>query len=141
MTTIAYHHKSKTIAWDGRSTTGDGVIMTDSAKKVHKKEGFTFWISGSVADRDLLIDCYLGSGYKRHIEGNGFAFDGIRLFVFGCLSGGLWVEEVEHDHSIGSGSNFALSAMRLGLGAKEAVEHAKTLDCYTGGEVHVMELE
>ena len=53
----------------------------------------------------------------------------------------LWRQPLRYDKALGSGGDFALSAMRLGLGAKEAVEHAKTLDCYTGGEVHVMELE
>lgn len=141
MTTIAYNHKDKTIAWDGRSTTGDGVIITDSSSKHCEVGGVKFWISGSVADKKTLIDCYLGSGHKAFIEGNGFALDDGELFVFGCLRGGLWVEPVESNHALGSGSQFALSAMKLGKTAKQAVEHAATLDCYTGGEIKEMRVE
>lgn len=40
--------------------------------------------------------------------------------------------------SIGSGSPFAMTAMHLGKSAKQAVEIARDLDLYTGGEIKEM---
>lgn len=52
---------------------------------------------------------------------------------FKLVEGEFWKERMDCDHASGSGCKFALSAMKLGLSAKDAVSHAKKLDCYTGG--------
>lgn len=141
MTTIAYHHKSKTIAWDSRATSGN-VIASDSDQKMVEVNGVKFWLCGSVADERLLIGMRFGEKSEVIPEANAFALDGYELFLVGVNDEALlWKQPLRYDKALGSGGDFALSAMRLGLNAKEAVEHAKTLDCYTGGEVHVMELE
>ena len=141
MTTIAYHHKSKTIAWDSRATSG-GVIVTDENQKMTEVNGVKFWLCGPIADEQLIIDMYFGKKSKLIPEGNALAFDGENVYMVGVNEDAImWKQRMNHSTALGSGRNFALSAMRLGLGAKEAVEHAKMLDCYTGGEVHVMELE
>lgn len=141
MTTIAYHHNTKTIAWDSRATSGN-VITSDTDKKMIEVNGVKFWLCGSVADERLLIDMYFGEKSEVIPETNAFAWDGDELFLVGVNDEALlWKQPLRYDKVLGSGGDFALSAMRLGLSAKEAVEHAKTLDCYTGGEVQVMELE
>ena len=141
MTTIAYKHDTKTIAWDSRATSGN-VIASDADQKMTEVNGVKFWLSGAVADERLLIDMYFGEKSEVIPEANALAWDGDELFLVGVNDEALlWKQPLRHDKVLGSGGNFAISAMRLGLGAKEAVEHAKTLDCYTGGEVHVMELE
>ena len=141
MTTIAYKHDTKTIAWDSRVTSGN-VIASDTDQKMVEVNDVKFWLCGYVADERLLIDMYFGKKSKVIPEANAFAWDGVDLFVIGVNDEALlWKQPLRHDKALGSGGDFALSAMRLGLSAKEAVEHAKTLDCYTGGEVHVMELE
>lgn len=141
MTTIAYHHKSKTIAWDSRATSGN-VIASDNDQKMVEVNEVKFWLSGSVADERLLIDMYFGEKSEVIPEANAFVWDGDELFLIGVNDEALlWKQPLRYDKVLGSGGDFALSAMRLGLSAKESVEHAKTLDCYTGGEVHVMELE
>lgn len=141
MTTIAYHHATKTIAWDSRATSGN-VIASDTDQKMTEINGVKFWLSGSIADEGLLIDMYFGKSSEVIPETNAFAWDGDDLFLVGVNGDALlWKQPLRYDKALGSGGDFALSAMRLGLSAKEAVEHAKTLDCYTGGEVHVMELE
>lgn len=142
MTTIAYHHESKTIAWDSRSTS-NGVIITDSEQKKVETDVGVFIFTGINADRERYIDFYRGDNKQEFMpECNAYLIDGDGVFYTGITDKGeFWKERMTCDHAAGSGGKFALSAMRLGLGAKEAVEHAKTLDCYTGGEVHVMELE
>lgn len=141
MTTIAYNHDTKTIAWDSRATSGN-VIASDSDQKMIEVNGVKFWLAGSVADERLLIDMYFGEKSEVIPEANAFAWDGENLFLVGVNDEALlWRQPLRYDKALGSGGDFALSAMRLGLSAKEAVEHAKKLDCYTGGEVHVMELE
>lgn len=141
MTTIVYHHKSKTIAWDSRATSGN-VIASDEDQKMIEVNGVKFWLCGSVADERLLIDMYFGEKSEVVPEANALALDGNELFLVGVNDDALlWKQPLRYDKALGSGGDFALSAMRLGLSAKEAVEHAKTLDCYTGGEVHVMEID
>lgn len=49
--------------------------------------------------------------------------------------------EVEQPFSIGSGSDFAIAAMKSGSSAEEAVKIATELDVFSGGEVKVFELE
>lgn len=141
MTTIAYKHDTKTIAWDSRATSG-GLITSDESEKMTEVNGVKFWLAGSIADERLLIDMYFGEKSKIIPEANAIVFDEGEVFLIGVNDDALiWKQPLRSDRSIGSGGDFAMSAMRLGLSAKEAVEHAKTLDCYTGGEVHVMELE
>lgn len=140
MTTIAYHHESKTIAWDSRATSGN-VIASDSDQKMTEVNGVKFWLCGSVVDERLLINMYFGEKSEVIPEADAIAWDDGELFLVGVNDEALlWKMPLRYDKALGSGGDFALSAMRLGLGAKKAVEHAKTLDCYTGGEVHVMEL-
>jgi hypothetical protein len=142
MTTIAYHHKSKTIAWDSRKSGDNGVIKSDNSEKHIEVGGVHYWICGVVSDEKLMIQAYQDGKVDRVPECNAFVHDDGVTYRCGVDSEGfIWKEELDNDDSFGSGHPFALSAMRLGLNAKEAVEHAKTLDCYTGGEVNVMELE
>lgn len=142
MTTIAYKHDTKTIAWDSRST-NNGVIITDNERKMHKTDVGIFIFTGIKADQERYVDFYRGNNKQEFIpECNAYLIEDGELFYTGISKEGeFWKERMDCNHASGSGGNFALSAMRLGLGAKEAVEHAKTLDCYSGGEVHVMELE
>ena len=141
MTTIAFKHDTKTIAWDSRATSG-GLITSDESEKMTEVNGVKFWLCGSIADEQLLIDMYFGEKSEIIPEANAFAWDGDNLFLVGVNEEALiWKQPLRNDRAIGSGGDFALSAMRLGLSAEEAVEHAKTLDCYTGGEVRVMRLE
>lgn len=49
--------------------------------------------------------------------------------------------EVDQPFSIGSGSDFAIAAMKAGASSEEAVKVATELDVFSGGEVKVFELE
>ncbi|QYW02847.1 hypothetical protein [Vibrio phage BUCT006] len=142
MTTIAYCHRDKEIAWDSRQTGDGGIIKNDSAQKHYEIEGVGYWISGVVSDESLMIEAYQTGKVSRVPECNAFVFDGGRMYRCGVdAEGFLWKEELKNNDSFGSGHPFALSAMRLGMSAKDAVKHAKKLDCYTGGKVYSMKLK
>ena len=142
MTTIAYHHNSKTIAWDSR-TTNNGTIISDNTQKKKVTDVGIFIFTGVTADQERYIDFYRGNNKQEFIpECNAYLVESGDLFYTGITKEGeFWKERMDCDHASGSGCKFALSAMKLGLSAKDAVSHAKTLDCYTGGKVRVMRLE
>lgn len=142
MTTIAYSHKYKQIAYDSRCT-ADDVIMTDALEKKFVVGDAVYFMSGSTCDFDLFfaefkhgakpsvsIDCY-------GIYVNG---DVVSLRSIDSESGLFFESKRAFDFAIGSGGNFALAAMDLGKSAKESVEYAATRDIYTGGEVKVYQL-
>ncbi|EKO3434948.1 hypothetical protein NTH51_002229 [Vibrio fluvialis] len=136
MTTIAYHHESKTIAWDSRTTEG-GIIKTDSAIKVLERNGVKFWLTGSRSDYELLIDAYFGAELKVVPEASAIVLDGGEFYSCSVNEDAVfWRQNMESNEAIGSGRYWAMAAMDFGKTPKQAVEYAKTRDCYTGGEVH-----
>ncbi|MBY8106392.1 hypothetical protein KW456_04595 [Vibrio fluvialis] len=136
MTTIAYHHESKTIAWDSRRVQGNS-IKTDSANKHHVINGVTFWLAGSVPDYKKAIDIYFGEKFDGYLEVDGIVLDGGEMFTIGfCKQDGFWKCPLNHNDAIGSGCDWAIAAMDFGKTPKQAIEYAKTRDCCTGGEVH-----
>lgn len=139
MTIIAYHHETKTIAFDSRVTAGDGMITTDAFNKV-RLDGFGnhWFIAGSIHDHDLLIDIHSGSkainyeldAYALRVDKNG----NVTL----CANderGNPTIQPISYNYAIGSGYAFAFAAMDFGKSAVDAVEYAKTRDSGTGGEV------
>ena len=141
MTTIAYNHKDKQIAVDSRSSR-DNVIMSDHVDKSKLVNGVTFVLCGAACDYSILIDMYFGSESKLVPEANAFVIDDGKVYRIGCTADGVfWKQECEHNDALGSGWEYALAAMDFGRDAEEAVEYAKTRDCYTGGEVHVFNVE
>ena len=58
MTTIAYDHKNKTIAWDSRKTSSDNIIMNDDEGKHVERDGVHFWLAGTACDLESMIDAY-----------------------------------------------------------------------------------
>jgi ATP-dependent protease HslVU (ClpYQ) peptidase subunit len=140
MTTIAYNHKDKQIASEGRSTR-DGAIMTDSAKKWKVVDGVTFFLAGSACDYDLFINIYFGSKSEEVPECCALVVDGEKIYRSAVTLDGLfWKQEVEHNDAIGSGWNFALSAMDFGDDARKSVEYAITRDCSSGGKIHIYDI-
>lgn len=139
MTTICYNHRDKQIACDSRSTNGS-LIVTDSAMKMIEVNGVKFWLAGPLADKKKFTEMYFGAKLSEFYPDNiGFVLDG-QLYLCGVDNGELWKEPVDCNMAVGSGQSFALSAMHLGMSAKQAVEHTKVFDCWTGGEVHVFDI-
>lgn len=137
MTTIAY--KDGWIAADSCCTIGN---YTSNSKKLYiipdvGVVGFAgagnamfkiadWWMEGCQGDAPTVDD------------DKGESCIGIlvsRKGVF-CLFNGVHPMEIDDPwFAIGSGSDFAISAMSLGKNPKEAVEHAMQFDVGTGGRV------
>ena len=133
MTTIAYHHKSKTVAVDSRTTSGD-LIHSDTAIKFIKNDIGTWVFAGCDYDNKALsmlahkeksesLDCWAmliaeGKVYGVSVD------DGVCTHT-----------EYNENKTFGSGNHFALAAMDHGKSATEAVKYACTRDIYSGGRV------
>ena len=145
MTTIAYHHDSKTIAVDSRMTMR-GIVSSDNIEKIRYSEEFTFILCGSVCDFDEFMALNKGGKHKGELE---LDVSGIRVdnsvpcpdcfYVF-MHDNVMCEEKIACNLTLGSGSKFATAAMDFGKSAKEAVEYAITRDIYSGGEVNEIEL-
>ena len=147
MTTIVYDHKNKQIACDSRSTINGVIINNDSIK--YKKDGDKLWFfCGRKGDTDTFIS---------HYEPLGAANENMDVSAVFVITYGQWIDGVymavkdeyntyaecmvDHNYAQGSGEQWALSALDHGMTAKEAVEYAMTRDAYSGGKVHVYDIE
>ena len=134
MTTIAY--KDGIIAADGRATSGYE-ITEDNYEKMMCVDGVMFFLSGSICDFDNFIECYLmGAKPTKGNETAAFVFEDGKLYKAAiCSYHGFWKRKLnmKNNYAIGSGEQYALSAMDCGVSAKEAVEQAAKRDTMTGG--------
>ena len=129
--------------------TAGNVIVADNVTKLHRLNNvlyredvlYLIGIAGAMSDVYKILD-FLATGAA---PDSGFEHD-----VGAVIVGARFIYHLEPDttHLMrykrdtflveGSGGPFALSAMRLGLDAKAAVEHAKKMDIYSGGKVKVI---
>lgn len=137
MTTMAYHHESRTVAVDSRCTSG-GLINTDNAKKVHQVDATTFVLAGRLSDIGVFVKEY--PNVRSDISCSGFCIEGSDISAIVFSKGKLDKVELDFNEADGSGCDFALAAMDYGATAKEAVNYAKTRDAFTGGKVIVIKL-
>ena len=70
MTTIAYDHKNKTIAWDSRKTSSDNIIMNDDEGKHVERDGVHFWLAGTACDLESMIDAYFTGDAGKDLDCN-----------------------------------------------------------------------
>lgn len=139
MTTIAYHHNSKTLAIDSRRT-GDNHIVTDCDNKWEQLEdGSVMFLCGQVVSHEKLIEAYYGKVFPEDeiIHSNAYLVFGGNIYRTGVEEGKFWKELVYFDSAMGSGWEFALAAMDFGEDAEGAVKYAAKRDYHTGGKVHV----
>lgn len=140
MTTIAYDHANKLIATDGRISCG-GVICTENAEKRVLKNEVAFYFCGKVCDESLFIDGYFGEKLTTVPECRAIVVDD--GLVYTCAFNQECILErcpLPFSDAIGSGREFAISAMDFGKNAEEAVEYACTRDLYSGGKIIVYEI-
>lgn len=137
MTTIAY--KDGLVAYDTRACSGD-FIMEDNYEKRIVVEDHSFFIAGAISDNDNFIECYLSEAEPKEDNDNAALVvtpDG-ELWV-AAIDGryGFWKRKLnlKNPYTMGSGGQYALAAMDLGLTAVESVKYAMTRDCKTGGKV------
>lgn len=161
MTTIAWD--GRILAADGRSTSG-GVIVQSNSRKIHVltsrerditlklNESFSvvaIAVSGDATARFTLLDMLMKQKISASMtmpndraEFSSLIFcdqkDVINLYKRDRVPS-IEMFSVNDIFAIGSGRDFALSAMKMGYGAVDAVEHAAELDVYTGGEIQIIE--
>lgn len=144
MTTIIYDHKKKQIACDSRIPKESGSYNDGYTKMVWHKS-ILFILTGSTCDME-----YFRENYEKHkkaeladvdLDCSGFIVrDGLVYSVF--VYGGIFNEDICFCNDFaGSGGKYAISALDHGKTIKEAVEYTMTKDCFTGGEVHVYDIE
>lgn len=143
-----------TVAYDGRTLAADSMLSTPgwkspvSFQKVFANvgefqaigfcgcasaiEAFLMWIENPEEPglREALLESEL-LALAVHHDGNAYLFEGPTRHPL----------PIDHFHAIGSGSEFAISAMLCGKSAAEAIEVSKKLDFYTGGKVQFIELK
>lgn len=143
MTTIAFD--GEYLAADGMTSAGCVVVQLNK-KKIHKLEITPNWLE-DIGEKALYfagagalsaIQKMLESVYDHDDKGS--ELEG----VYCCIltdkrvwmnEGGGWFPWGGEPFAIGSGSDFALSALRLGLSAKEAVKHACQHTLGSGGKI------
>ncbi len=151
MTTIAWD--GKTLAADSQATAGNIVTSTTTLKiltpdvdeiwRVRGKKILAFSACGDACANDEFTEALQKGIFTDTKMRSGLAFSVIA--ITGLNSGfEIFKKEGEEDIAIyrldsprafGSGSEYALSAMLLGMPAKDAVKHAIEIDLYSGGEV------
>lgn len=143
MTTIAYNHKKKEIAVDGR-TTKDMVVINDNSEKFVITEDYVIFIAGSVSDIEYLLE--LVDKNQRDAEfiprATAFLVKESKVYtIYVDDRRMLCVEPVNENDAIGSGEPWAIAAMDFGKTTKAAVEYAASKDTCTGGKITVFNVK
>ena len=140
MTTIAYNHKDKQVAIDSRYTR-DGIIDSDKGNKVRKNKKGLWLFAGHQADFEDLMKLERNQKAEFRPDCSAILISNKTAFVVDTDDNNIcFISELDDNFSMGSGSQFALSAMDFGCSAKDAVSYAKKRDVYTGGKVRVFSL-
>jgi ATP-dependent protease HslVU (ClpYQ) peptidase subunit len=141
MTTIAFDKESVSV--DTRMS-ANGLIVSDNYNKIRYLENGEILIStGVVHDIDVLIKHYLnGAECYEDIEVAGLLIrNKIDVFKIYQYEGFIRTLKLENITTMGSGSDFALSAMDFGCSSKEAIKYAMTRDSHTGGKIKTIKLK
>lgn len=135
MTTIAIDTHG-TIAWDSQVTT-DGIKEIVARSKVSIEKGWIIGYAGDYSLRTDVIKWFLkGCPIKKTPEGSWGLIackKGVLTFV---NTSNARPHHVSPPFAVGSGDHIALTAMRLGKTAREAVEIAAEMDIFTGPPIH-----
>lgn len=144
MTTIALDYAKGLIACDSRMSKESG-LYNDCYIKMIEHKGVLFALTGSTCDMDYFIENYAKYG---KVEPSDLEIDCYGIMIKDGLSYNVWIHGGVFNEDLiicnecaGSGGRFALAALDFGKTAKEAVEYAATKDCFTGGKVHVYDIE
>jgi ATP-dependent protease HslVU (ClpYQ) peptidase subunit len=144
MTTIVYDHKNRQIAVDGRTTTGN-VINTETAKKWIESDGEFWFLCGNVSDKQKFIDHFKNPSPKKpEFEIDAAGMSVINNKVYYCVileDGSPCATEIDYSDSMGSGREFAISAIDHNRTALEAIKYAATRDNCTGATVFVFDVD
>lgn len=145
MTTIAY--KDGIIAWDSRMTASNLIVDDDYDKHIVIAD-IHFFCSGATEFVEDFCNAYAArSATVRDMDVGAIVFE---------PNGKLFKSAVEEKHgqfriwrapiplgrisALGSGHDFVLAFMDMGLTAEEAVQRVMKFDAATGGRVHTFQI-
>lgn len=142
MTTIVYDHKNKQIACDSRMTSGN-LIVTDEGVKHVKKENSIYFIAGRIGEGLTFATHFKEMEKANDNLDNDCIFVDNKCAYLGVIDNEkvFRSSDLYYNMSVGSGGDYAICALDFGATAKEAIEYAATKDVYTGGKVHVYDIE
>lgn len=142
MTTIVYDHKNKQIACDSRES-ANGCIITDASIKFKQCNNQVWFCCGSKCDVDLFIDGFEHNTIApEYVDVSGFLVEEGIVYAACINDDGIYKKSIQpSSDGIGSGGWRAQAAVDLGETAKRAIEYAMTRDCFSGGRVHVYDIE
>lgn len=144
MTTVAIDLSKKTMAADSKASLGWNVSF-ETQKLWQRSDGALAGFSGDLAAGLIFVDWFM-SGLKKKSAPKypeGLSFNAIVLTDDGCFfydSSNVACPMLSKYFAIGSGSEVAIAAMKMGKSVKEAVEFACENDGGTGGPVMVKKL-
>lgn len=142
MTTIATD--GKTVASDSRRCCGTELV-DDETVKIRQVNGTTYAITGTFPLLLAAIEWHQ-KGAVPGEQPKGNEKDQWSLLVLkpeGVDRYGWdlpYPDRYPYPQAFGSGASYAMAALKLGKSAREAVEVAKLLDIFSGGEVQVFDL-
>ena len=142
MTTIVYDHKNKQIAFDSRGT-ANGVVVSDEIIKHVTHEGIMYFQCGS-AGQMLTFAIKFKEMEEAHpaLTNHGIFIENKAVYSCGVDEENIFRgDNLYYNYAVGTGEYFAIAALDHGKTAKEAVEYAITKDIYSGGKVHVYDIE
>lgn len=141
MTTISY--RDRVVAYDSRETIGN-IIHDDDCEKKTEHNGIFYFLGCSSCDEAEIISSFEGD---LSISDGIDAFEGIVVQkgdVYRIVGGeGKLIKELQapdKHFAIGSGALIALTAMDLGLSARESIKQAMKRDTCTGGKVRTFKV-
>ena len=138
MTTILFNNKTQEIACDSRCTGGNGLIVSDEAIKAIPHGDDLWFMAGTCADMEALMNAEVDEQLPFQLECMAFVLTPEGFFtVYTNEEQRVRRLEMLYSEGAGSGSDFAIAALDLGLTTRAAVEYAMTRDCFSGGTVHV----
>lgn len=132
MTTIAFD--GRVLAGDRQANWGGTPIPTRKVFKVrHPRHGAWIWgCSGSAAESTAFDRWAKGLGSPTALKGSVVLAVNEDGAIWTMDEQLVWVRLDTDCWAIGSGTDYALGAMKAGASAKEAVEIASALDVHTG---------
>jgi len=141
MTTIAYDHKSKQIAYDGYITQGSEIVSTNFNKCVKARGCRWFMASENLDHVPLLISCDPGDSIEAKCCGIMVDSSGDVFVVYTDSENVVVHSPVDYNETLGSGADWAKAALDFGQTAKQAVQYASNKDIYTGGKIRVYSIK
>lgn len=142
MTTIVYHHESKTIVCDSRLLSGHS-IKSEVYEKFIKTDKAMYFFAGTVADIKNYIDAHEVVWDKSvDINCDAIIVEQGKVYMSGMdKETGPFRFELTFTDAIGSGDHYARAFIASGMSPENAIESTMKLDAGTGGKIRTYSVD